>query len=441
MKRFLDRLLPFGSFLYILQKEEYDASRYLKWLPRFFFRRNFPETEKVEYTPRARIIVALAALMFLVALYLGFSAENFFELIGAFLFIPVFMLFAHLLTAPLFFAAKLRLRQKAEVLVHSRKELRVVAIAGSYGKTTTKYFLYELARHAFKTQIIPENINTTTGIARWLTRKLESGTKLLIYETDAYAPGEISATARMAPPDVAIITSVGDQHLERFGSLESLARTLLELFQYAKEDAKLVLHEETVKRLPLHELALRARVLHGVPVEATPSAAGLSPSNQKNLALALEAAKLLGVPERFIEDAVPHLAPPERRQAPGIWHGYDIIDDSYNISLSTADAGLTAARAFADAKGKKLLVVAAGIPELGPEDGQGNRKLGALIAAKADSAAVLSSMFAPEILKGLANAPHRCYPRLANFIASAHADYPPEEWVVLLQPALTDLYY
>jgi UDP-N-acetylmuramyl pentapeptide synthase len=141
---------------------------------------------------------------------------------------------------------------------------------------------------------------------------------------------------------------------------------------------------------------------------------------------------------------------PDRRQKEAEWHGYVAIDDSYNISLTTARAGVEAAVVLAKREGKKLLVVTAGIPELGPAEKIGNEKLGELIASRADRAAILKSIFASEIIKGI-----RAYEKitarngknfsvfedLSTFLADAHEQFPTEQWIVLVQPELTDLYY
>ena len=121
-------------------------------------------------------------------------------------------------------------------------------------------------------------------------------------------------------------------------------------------------------------------------------------------------------------------------------YGYDAIDDSYNISYSTALAGLAAARAFADSKHKKLLVIAAGIPELGPTELDGNYRLGQALAKTADHTIVLGSMFAPDIIRGLGNAKYSSYARLVHFTTDTEK-FPKAEWVLLVQPELTDLYY
>ncbi|HEX2792111.1 MAG TPA: Mur ligase family protein [Candidatus Paceibacterota bacterium] len=454
--RLIRSLFPFGDFLYILQREEYDGMRYLGWMPRFFFRRNFLKYERTVYTKRAKAVLAGADLLF--ALWLGLTylvARQSLELsvlgiAAGMLLIPAWVLLAHGVSAPFFEIAKRRLWTKASAKVKGQTGMRIVAIAGSYGKTTTRAFIYEMVRHSYRTQVMEGNINTTTGVAAWLLKHLSASTELLIIETDAYAPGEIRDTMRITPPDVAVITNVGDQHMERFRTQTRLARTLREAFEGARAGATLITDAATARALEVTDATFAGRALRLVDASAgllyqgeqVAVPASLSASNRANLAYALAVADTLKIPASFVRDSMGALALPDRRQQPTELYGYEAIDDSYNISLTTARAGLEAARAYAAERGKKLLVVAAGIPELGPADKDGNWALGELLRERADHAVVLETMFSNEIRRGIADeSNYDRYADLPAFLEDAHAKFPPDEWVLLLQPPLPDIYY
>jgi len=262
-------------------------------------------------------------------------------------------------------------------------------------------------------------------------------------EMDAYHAGEIAQSAGIVSPAMAIVTNVGDQHLERFGSRAALAKALAEVAHEQKE--VVIADAATVDAIRPY-----VRETHFVEVDTTLlsykgaaiAVPHLSSSNQENLARVLRTVELLDVPEDFVVHTCAALVLPDRRQKQGLLYGYEAVDDSYNISLTTARAGLAAARALADSKGKKLLVVAAGIPELGPEEKEGNVLLGKVIAATADHAIVLGTMFAAEIEEGLGSEyPQTRYARLSDFLAASHELFAPSEWILLLEPSLPDLYY
>lgn len=444
----MNTLLSFADFLWILQKEEYETGRYLYWLKRFFFRRNFVVSEKLVYTTRAKVTLWLAeGLSLLTFTVLTIVFPNML-LWGPILFVvlvlvPLFVLLAHLFLAPAFALAHRRVRRAATARVATHVPMKVVAVVGSYGKTTTKHFLYDLVRYQFRTQMTPGTVNTTSGIAAWVLSGLAPTTEVLIVEMDAYHPGEIARSAAITPPDIVIITNIGEQHLARFGTHDALRRTLGEAVSHAHPGAVIVADKETmaqVREFIGSRTAVEVDTSHLTYEGASLTLPTLSASNRENLARTLAVAEHLGIPASFVADTIAHLDLPERRQKPVELYGYEGIDDSFNISLSTARAGLAAARALADAKGKKLLVVAAGIPELGPEEKIGNVELGKSIARVADHTIVLGTMFAHEIERGLGTAPHTRYRRLDDFLAQS-AKFPKEEWVLLLEPALPDLYY
>ena len=449
LKTILDTIFPFTDFLWILQKEEYETGRYLYWLRRFFFRRNFVVSEKLAYTTRAKLTLAFAVVLWVAALVAtscvvaGHLLFWLFAVAVLALATPLFVLAANVISLPFFAAAHARAHARAASRVAAHSPMTVIAIVGSYGKTTTKHLLYDMVRYHHRTQMVPGTINTTAGIAAWLAKDLAPATEVLILEMDAYHAGEVAKSCAIAPPDIVIVTNIGEQHLARFKTHEALRRALGEAVSHAKASARIVADEATMGKVAefmgsrAKEVVDTTRLTYeGAELEASQ----LSGSNRENLARVLAVAKALNIPRAFVEDTVAHFTPPARRQQRAELYGYEAVDDSFNISLSTARAGLAEARRLAHERHKRLLVIAAGIPELGPEQEEGNKQLGEAIANAADHTIVLGTMFAPEIERGLGAAPHTRYARLEDFIKD-RATFPPAEWVLLLEPALPDLYY
>ncbi|HEY4501338.1 MAG TPA: Mur ligase family protein [Candidatus Paceibacterota bacterium] len=441
-------VLPFTDFLWILQKDEYENLRYLYWLKRFYFRRNFVVTEKLVYTLRTKITLSAAILLWIVSLIAMLVITTgiisiLLILALWFLLIPLFVGLANFLFVPLFALGHYRERTRATRIVREHKPMQIIAVVGSYGKTTTKHFLYDLLRFNYRTQMIPGTINTTSGIAAWVPRELRTETEVLIVEMDSYHKGGIAQSAAITPPDFAIITSIGEQHMQRFGNQATLVATLGEIITLAKPNTIIIGDKKTLEyvgHLQNGKTFVEVDTSHLAYAGAKLHTDELSQSNKENLARALEIASRLSVPLSFVEDTVLHLQLPDRRQKVTDVYGYEGIDDSYNISLSTARAGLAAARSLAGARKKKLLVIAAGIPELGPDELDGNQKLGASIAAVADHTIVFNSMFVSEIILGLGDTRYTLYKKTPSFLIDTKV-FPKEEWVVLLEPKLPDLYY
>jgi UDP-N-acetylmuramoyl-tripeptide--D-alanyl-D-alanine ligase len=126
-----------------------------------------------------------------------------------------------------------------EVLV--RRPVKVVGVTGSVGKTTTKEFAAALLAPRFRVLKSEGNYNNHLGLALTLLR-LDRGDDAAILEMGMSAPGEIRALARIAPPDVAVITNVSPVHLQFFSGLREIALAKKEILDGAKPGATAVLN-------------------------------------------------------------------------------------------------------------------------------------------------------------------------------------------------------
>ncbi len=426
-------VFPFTDFLYILQLEEYDSARYIHDLPRFFLRRNIQKRDTLKFTKRAKTTLLLSGLFFVSSLLFIRISPVFLPFL--LLLIPFFVLIPNVLLTPMYEFIKKQVQYKAGRRVATCEQLKIVAIAGSYGKTTTKQFLYEFLRFTKRTQVIPGNINTPTGIANWVLTNLKLNTEILIVEMDTYFKGEITSSCRITPPDIAIITSIGDQHIERFGTKQKMARAIVEVFDNTKVDASLFILKSEYRKLmdmgiPMPNNINIVDVMHTLKTNI------VSDSAKQDLSLAVSVAQTLNVPKSLLADSLKSLETPDRRQKITTLYGYQAIDDSYNISFTTATAGLSRARQYADEQKKKLLVVTAGIPEVGIDSKSINSQYADALAKTADHVVILNSIYA-NILK-------RDRFDIFNSVPEVFENnerFPAEEYILLMQPELTDLYY
>ena len=116
----------------------------------------------------------------------------------------------------------------------------VVAITGSTGKTGTKDFIASILSKRFNIHATPGNLNNHIGLPLTLLG-MEGGEDVLVTEMGANHAGEIEALARIARPDVGVVTNIGPGHLEFFGSLEGVARAKAELIEALPEQGTAVL--------------------------------------------------------------------------------------------------------------------------------------------------------------------------------------------------------
>ena len=197
--------------------------------------RPLPAKKPLVYTARIRRILAVA-LALGVALAVLFA----FVISAAQQSAPGIILAASpLLALPILIAANWLLRpveariQAGYVSRARAKYARLapltIGVAGSYGKTSTKHILAALLRPAMETLPTPKSYNTLMGITRTINENLEPRHKAFVVEMDAYGPGEIAAMCRLVDPTIAVVTSVGPQHLERFGTIARISDAMFEL--------------------------------------------------------------------------------------------------------------------------------------------------------------------------------------------------------------------
>src|SRR5437773_5548368 len=117
------------------------------------------------------------------------------------------------------------LRAYQELAANYRKSLalNVVAITGSNGKTSTKDFTAAVLARRFRVTKTEGNSNNHVGLPRTMLQA-RSGDEVAVWEIGMNHPGEIAPLAKLAVPDMAIITNIGLAHIEFMGSREAIAR-------------------------------------------------------------------------------------------------------------------------------------------------------------------------------------------------------------------------
>src|SRR5262249_23934960 len=144
--------------------------------------------------------------------------------------------------------------------LRQRSDLIVVGITGSYGKTSTKEFLSTLLGARYRVLKTAASVNTPVGIARTVLRGLQADHQVIVVEMGRYVPGNIRDLARLARPRIGILTAIGEQHLERFGSVENIARTKYELIQALPADGLAVFNADNARCRDLARKTTSTRV-------------------------------------------------------------------------------------------------------------------------------------------------------------------------------------
>jgi len=137
-----------------------------------------------------------------------------------------------------------KLLEKARQKRKQFKNLIVIGITGSYGKTSVKEFLYTILSEKFCVLKTPSHINAEVGIAQTILRELAPEHQIFIAEIGAYERGKISEVCWMLQPKIGILTGINEQHMSTFGSQENIIKGKFELIESLAEDGVAVLNED-----------------------------------------------------------------------------------------------------------------------------------------------------------------------------------------------------
>lgn len=123
----------------------------------------------------------------------------------------------------------------------SLKELKVVAVTGSVGKTTTKDILASVVSRKYKTVKTQGNYNNDIGVPLTIFR-IEEDTEVAVIEMGMNHFNEIDYLSSIALPDIGVITNIGVSHIENLGSREGILKAKCEIFNHMSEDSFKVLN-------------------------------------------------------------------------------------------------------------------------------------------------------------------------------------------------------
>lgn len=257
---------------------------------------------------------------------------------------------------------------QAHIAQLKKRGLKVIAIAGSYGKTSVKNYTYDLLRTKYRTVATPESFNTVLGIAKCLEYEVDEKTEVFIVEVGAYHFGDITNLLEMVQPDIGVLTGMARQHLTRFGSWENIQIAKSEIAVYMNSvGGRLVANgsdEAVVKNV--EKLGVKA-TFYGASTDR----------NQINLAGAKEIASLFGITKFDVK--VRQVK--NRFEMTSERYGMKVIDDSF----SSNDRGFIDGVTYLGLKKKYTrILVTPGLVELGSESTRIHEELGKQVVGNVD---------------------------------------------------------
>ena len=375
---------------------------------------------------------------------------------------PLLAPVANWVNAPIEAGVRRRYLDEAKRMLAGMPDLVKIGVTGSFGKTSVKYYLATLLRGRFNVLMTPESYNTPMGITLTIRQELRSTHQVFIAEMGARHVGDISEDCDLVGPTIGVITAIGEQHLETFGSQDAITRTKLELAHavrgrgpvyYNGDNDLLRANAPDQERVSYglgpgndvfaHDLAVstsgttfslshRGREIAGI---ATPL---IGAAAIQNLAGAAAVALDLGLTEDELRAQARKLAPAPHRLALTRSGGVTIIDDAYNSNPAGAKAALETLALFDAVK----ILITPGMVELGPRQDALNEEFGRQ-AAVADHVFLVGAKQTAAIARGLAQAGYdpasvTVVEDVQDAIRAAYALPAAGEKVILLENDLPD---
>lgn len=303
---------------------------------------------------------------------------------------------------------------EADSLLRSNRNLTVVGITGSFGKTSTKHYLTRILSEQFDVLMTPGSYNTPMGVIRTVREMMRPNHTIFVCEMGAKQKGDVKEICDLVHPQIGIITAVGPMHLESFKTIENVQATKFELADALPADGLAVVNNDfefcadrKVDNVPCVRYAVSdpsGADFIATDIVYSPEGTSfrvegpdgfsldlqtrlLGECNISNLLAAVIVARRLGVPDKKIQYAVSRIEQVEHRlnvkRTPG---GVTIIDDAFNSNPSGSRMAVDVLAGFGPGK---RIIVTPGMIELGDSQYKLNYELGSHIAGRADIAVIV----------------------------------------------------
>lgn len=447
----------------------------------WFSRDIYPEKTKLNWTRRIKISFGLSIVIFIAFIVLanlfGFrglenavnvawlAVMNFIIAISTILtmyfLIPIsdfIQIFENIKNKKFYKQAKNKLK--------SMPDLKIVGITGSYGKTSVKNILATILKQKYNTFMTPGNFNTLLGVQRSINEHLKPTDEVFICEMGAKEVGSIAKICELVEPQVGILTAIGPQHLETFGSLNNVKRAKMELINSIPDDGvKIVNYEnenirDATKDMDVTKYGFDKKDdYYPYNIKITEKGSTFDIHTPKgdikevrtkligklniiNIVAAVAVAMSLDVSPEEIKTALRLLNPVEHRlELRKYSDGSIIIDDAYNSNITGAANAFQTLKLF---KNKFKIIVTPGLVDLGNESDKYNKDFGRNAAGCADYYILVGTKQAKSIKEGLLEEGVKedkiCVVDTINKAIQKYNEFEASNRVVLLENDLPDNY-
>ena len=290
------------------------------------------------------------------------------------LFLPLALTYiiTTLLEKIFFIVYKSRAKQRLKTI----RDLKIIAITASYGKTSMKNYLYQVLNKKYNCYMTPRSVNTIGGIVKDINDDIPLDTQIYIAEAGAREKGDIQDIVDFLEPQYSIIGSVGEQHIEYFKTLDNIIYTKMEVLNSPRLEYGFVhttvpiLDYDTITSFP-NDLKIISSTLDGLEFSIKIDdkieifkAPILGEFNAINLTAVVLMAEYLGMKIEDIKKALLNIKGVDHRLKITKAGGKTILDDSFNGNLN----GMIEACKISSTFDGRKVIITPGVIEATNED-------------------------------------------------------------------------
>lgn len=398
------------------------------------FCRRKPAKKKLVFTPRVIRMCVTSTILYgavcALSMIFGYKKFSIIESNGWYLPVlclwQIFSLFmpmiANFINKPVEKGVNNHYINDAKRIINELPNTTVIGITGSFGKTSTKYYLNTLLSAKYNVLMTPASFNTTMGVVKTVRGMLNATHEIFICEMGAKGVGEIKEICDIVHPKHSMITSIGEQHLETFKSVDNIIKTKFEIADCITDgtvvlnyDNDLIRNHGTDKNKLTYGIGDGDYDYKATNIKVSPKGTSftvihkgesydfstklLGSHNVQNITGAIAMAHFMGVPMRDLVFPVKRLeCVPHRMEILDKGNGVTVIDDAFNSNPAGARAALGTLAMMEDCE---RILVTPGMVELGEREYELNRELGEYAADCCDAAILVGERQAPPIKEGL----------------------------------------
>jgi UDP-N-acetylmuramyl pentapeptide synthase len=459
----------------MLQSSEYKVGAYLRWYWRTQNFRTVMKRRTLEPTRAARVLLLFLTAGILLQIVIGVglvllglrdTASGSIQF-GMALLVSCPIIWGHLIVLPLIAGDWLLVKPthtrkiRASRKIFAQHSATIIAVAGSYGKTTMKELLLTVLSEEKNVAATPANKNVAISHA-YFANKLSGDEDVLIVEYGEGAPGDVKRFVRNTKPTLAVITGLAPAHLDRYKTLKRAGKDIFSVAEYLDHKNVFVAGESEATKpfIKAGDEVYTAKKVLGwkiSDVEVKPDgvsfvmkkaahtlriSSGLLGRHQvAPLALVAALADQLGLSAKQIEAGMQKTKAFEHRMQSRQLGGGWILDDTYNGNIDGIKAGLALLK---ELSARKKVYVTPGLVDQGKQTKNIHIEMGKLIAAaNPDDVVLMRNSVTRYIQKGLEQAnfsgkvtietdPLFFYSNLEHFIA--------KDVIIMMQNDWTDNY-